>query len=195
MNTKDNQRTRLTKRLLRESMIKLLKEHTIYEITVSQLCSEAEINRSTFYKYYSNVREIYEEIEREALEACSDCITKVGVHDEETIIKHIEELLMHIKQQSELYRLLLENSINGEFPYKLIEGTVGAVTSLYKPIPKNKKYAEYLSLFVVSGAVSVLRKWLNTGMNETPHELSKLILYIATEKTSAKQSDFFSAII
>ena len=55
MNTKDNQRVRLTKRLLRESLIKLLGKQTIYDITVSQLCEDAEINRSTFYKYYNNI--------------------------------------------------------------------------------------------------------------------------------------------
>lgn len=45
-----------------------------------------------------------------------------------------------------------------------------------------KKYAQYLSLFVVSGALSVMKKWLDTGMKESPRELAKLILYIADER-------------
>ena len=53
--TKNNQRFRLTKRLFHESLIRLLQKKPLYEITVSQLCSDSELNRSTFYKYYENV--------------------------------------------------------------------------------------------------------------------------------------------
>jgi AcrR family transcriptional regulator len=182
MNTKDNQRVRLTKRLLRESIIKLLGKQTIYDITVSQLCEDAGINRSTFYKYY-NIREIYEEIEQEALSAGASCIASVNVHDKGSIIQQVEVLLSHIRDNSALYTLLLENSAEGDFPYKLIEGTVGKITDMHELMPGNMHvYAEYCSLFVVSGSLSIIRKWLSSGMNESPRELAELILNIATGK-------------
>ena len=184
MNTKDNQRVRLTKRLFRESLIRLLEKNTIYEITVSQLCAEAEINRSTFYKYYSNVREIYEEIECEVLEASTNCIVGVNVNNTESIISRVEELLVQIKEHSELYKLLLENSADGEFPYKLINGTVGVLAGMRGIMQEDmRKYAEYCSLFVVSGALSIIRKWLDNGMNEPPKELAELIFRVASGKT------------
>ncbi|MBE6863395.1 MAG: TetR/AcrR family transcriptional regulator [Ruminococcus flavefaciens] len=183
MNTKDNQRVRLTKRLLRESIIKLLGKQTIYDITVSQLCEDAGINRSTFYKYYNNIREIYEEIEQEALSAGASCIASVNVHDKGSIIQQVEVLLSHIRDNSALYTLLLENSAEGDFPYKLIEGTVGKITDMHELMPGNMHvYAEYCSLFVVSGSLSIIRKWLSSGMNESPRELAELILNIATGK-------------
>ncbi len=183
MNTKDNQRVRLTKRLLRESIIKLLGKQTIYDITVSQLCEGAGINRSTFYKYYNNIREIYEEIEQEALEAGASCIASVNVHDKGAIIQQVEVLLSHIRDNSALYTLLLENSADGDFPYKLIEGTVGKITDMHELMQGNMHvYAEYCSLFVVSGSLSIIRKWLSSGMNESPRELAELILNIATGK-------------
>jgi AcrR family transcriptional regulator len=183
VNSSDNQRVKLSKRLLRESLIRLLEQHHIYEITVSQLCTAAQINRSTFYKYYNNVREIYEEIKNEALSACAACVATVDSQDYETIIKRTEELLAHIKENADIFRLLLENSKDGEFSYKLVENTVGAVTKMYTPVlGSKKKYAQYLSLFVVSGALSVMKKWLDTGMKESPRELAKLILYIADER-------------
>lgn len=184
MNTRDNQRVRLTKRLFRESLIRLLEKNTIYEITVSQLCAEAEINRSTFYKYYSNVREIYEEIESEVLQASANCIAGVNIHDVESIISRVENLLIHMKEHSELYRLLLENSADGEFPFKLINGTVGVLAGMHELMQEGmRKYAEYCSLFVVSGALSIIWKWLNNGMKEQPRELAELIFRVASGKT------------
>ena len=119
----------------------------------------------------------------EALSACAACVATVDSQDYETIIKRTEELLAHIKENADIFRLLLENSKDGEFSYKLVENTVGAVTKMYKPVlGSKKKYAQYLSLFVVSGALSVMKKWLDTGMKESPRELAKLILYIADER-------------
>lgn len=183
MNIKDNQRTKITKRLFRESLIKLLEKNALSEITVSQLCNEAELNRSTFYKYYGNIRDIYEEIEQSVIEASYTCIAGVNVQDEDSIIKHIEDLLLHINEHSDIYKLLFNNSADGEFPYKLIEGTVGSIASTHRISPDGaQKYAEYCSLFVVTGAFSVIRQWLNDGMKESAHELAKLIFYIALGK-------------
>lgn len=44
----ENQRTRLTKRLLREGLLELLRDKPVEHITVKELCELAELNRSTF---------------------------------------------------------------------------------------------------------------------------------------------------
>ena len=77
MNKNDNQRTRLTKLLFKNSLIKLLHKKTIYQITVSELCTEAELNRSTFYKYYGNVYDILEELAEETLAKGTQCIQEI----------------------------------------------------------------------------------------------------------------------
>ena len=51
---KEDQRVMLTKRLLKDSLVSLLKEKTIFKITIRELCDTAGINRSTFYKYYDS---------------------------------------------------------------------------------------------------------------------------------------------
>ena len=65
MSKKENQRTRLTKMLFKDGLIALLQKKTIYQISVTELCEAAELNRSTFYKYYNNVRDVLTELEQE----------------------------------------------------------------------------------------------------------------------------------
>ena len=50
----ENQRIRVTKRMLKEALIRLLKQKSIEKIKVQELCTEAQINRTTFYKYYGS---------------------------------------------------------------------------------------------------------------------------------------------
>ena len=51
---KTDRRILKTKRALRESLLYLLKEQPIQKISVSRLCEKSDINRSTFYTYYSS---------------------------------------------------------------------------------------------------------------------------------------------
>ena len=182
MNVKNNQRVRLTKRLFGESLIKLLRDYTLHEITITQLCAEAEMNRSTFYKYYTSVRDLYEQVEYEALERSAQCVRGMELSSEKAVVRRIEKLLSYYRDNSELYLMLLENSIDGEFPYKMIEQTVGFVVNIPDVIPdERQESSEYCSLFVVSGALSIIRTWLKNGTKESPTVISELIFRLAAD--------------
>jgi len=49
-----NQRVRLTKKLLCDAMIRQLEQTSMDKITVVALCKDAGINRTTFYRYYTD---------------------------------------------------------------------------------------------------------------------------------------------
>ena len=63
----ENQRVKLTKRLLREALISLMETKQIQQISVRELCEKAEINRSTFYKHYGAPENILQEIQQELI--------------------------------------------------------------------------------------------------------------------------------
>ena len=67
MEEKVNQRVMLSKRLLKESLIRQLKEESIYKISVRELCEQAGINRTTFYKYYGSPFDLLKDIEDDLL--------------------------------------------------------------------------------------------------------------------------------
>ena len=61
----ENQRIRLSKTMLKNALIELLKTKNIEKITIYELCSTAQINRTTFYKYYGSQYDLLADIERE----------------------------------------------------------------------------------------------------------------------------------
>ena len=66
---REDQRTRITKKLVRESFLALLSKKDIRHITVKEICEMAQVNRGTFYKYYLDVYDLKEQIENEFLRA------------------------------------------------------------------------------------------------------------------------------
>lgn len=70
MNTKNNQRTGLSKLLFKNALMDLLKEKgSVAKISVRELCERAELNRSTFYAHYDEPNDLLMEIETELLNA------------------------------------------------------------------------------------------------------------------------------
>ena len=51
---KENQRVKLTRQLLQNSLIELMQEKPIAKTTIKEICETADINRSTFYLYYAD---------------------------------------------------------------------------------------------------------------------------------------------
>lgn len=65
MNTKNNSRARDTRERLKEALLRLLARRDILDVTVSRLCQEAGVNRSTFYSHYDSIGDLMEELEQE----------------------------------------------------------------------------------------------------------------------------------
>lgn len=68
---KDDQRIALTKRLLREGLLRLLSKTDLNKISVTQLCIESGINRATFYRHYEEPRDILNDIKYEIFQEVS----------------------------------------------------------------------------------------------------------------------------
>ena len=55
-------RTKKTKKLLGEALESLLRDKSLDDITVKEICEHASINRVTFYDHYFNKEELHDEI-------------------------------------------------------------------------------------------------------------------------------------
>ena len=62
---RENRRVRYTRMALRESLLALLQQYPISRITVSRICEQADVNRSTFYLYYQDAFDLLRQIEDE----------------------------------------------------------------------------------------------------------------------------------
>lgn len=100
----ENRKVKLTKRLIKESMIELLKEKSIDKITVKELAERADINRSTFYTHYCDVYAVMEEM-------ANDFISHIPFSEgkNEMTAEEIEKSFVYCCQNKDLCIALLKN--------------------------------------------------------------------------------------
>ena len=60
-----DRRTKYTKKIIKDTLIKLLSEKDIKKVTVSEICKLADVNRATFYRYYLDVYDLLDKIEED----------------------------------------------------------------------------------------------------------------------------------
>ena len=61
-------RVRYTKKVLRDSLLKCMRQKPIRKITVKEVCEMAELNRATFYSHYHDCFDLLEQIENDMLD-------------------------------------------------------------------------------------------------------------------------------
>lgn len=93
-----------TRSLIRDTFAELLYEKkNINKITVTELVQRADINRSTFYSHYDDVRHVAEDIKAETLKAFFENKTISNVHDIEPFF---DEIYAYIKKNDSFFRLI-----------------------------------------------------------------------------------------
>ncbi|WP_288201748.1 TetR/AcrR family transcriptional regulator, partial [uncultured Megasphaera sp.] len=64
---KTDRRSRYTCRVIKETLLALLKERPFTKINVSQLCRAADLTRGTFYLHYRDLYDVLDDVLEEAL--------------------------------------------------------------------------------------------------------------------------------
>ena len=172
MKKKEDRRVTMTKRLLKEALIEMLKETDIYQISIRELCEQADVNRSTFYKYYGNQFDLMADVENDHLRFFAESIEKY----EGNSAKAFEMICSYMEEHAESVRVIVNNNIDAELPKKLLSMNIvyeAAGRKYGEQMSEDQK--EYLYNFLTYGAFRIIYIWLNKEKREPAEEFAKTL--------------------
>ncbi|MDR1669060.1 MAG: TetR/AcrR family transcriptional regulator [Oscillospiraceae bacterium] len=173
---KSDHRVRLTKRIIRESLVQLMKTAPIPRISVKMLCEHAGIHRSTFYAHYTDVYDLLEQIQREVIAEVSAHISDSAFseHTKLTVLA-LEQILGYAKANAALFEALLGENGDSAFQREvMLLAQQKIVHDLQHMKHLEAGISNYLQYFVVNGALSVIHRWLADGAKESVQEMAEL---------------------
>ena len=164
-----NQRTRFTKQLLKTSLLEMLREKSIHKISVRELCQNAGVNRSTFYKYYESPYALMSEL-------CSEIYENVVENFPPTIsiAKELEKLLCYYNKNLAISRLLLNNNLDSTLQQRLFDTIYQNARTAYQKDMTDTRF-DYVFKYCHAGAQAIVRHWLNKEERESPAEIALLL--------------------
>ena len=176
---RENQRVVLTKRLLKEALLRLLSTQELSKINISQLCREAGINRVTFYHHYSTPRDVLVEMATDVsqdLKLLQPYPTTVAEAE-----AYLEHICRYLKEHSELVKLLIRCETDKDLTQVIWDINEQVLISNYPSRAGDQLDSEdyrLLTTFVVSGGYHMLRQWIMEDSRKTPAEIAHLICSI-----------------
>lgn len=169
----ENQRVRVTKTMLRDALFELLETKPIDRISVHELCATAQINRTTFYKYYGSPHDLLDEVKNSFFIALETQLHENCPAD----FDNLKEVLLFLDRERKKCRILINSIPDQEFSELLFR--LPAIRELIKScatpeLPENLE--SYVRLFFCQGGYAIIRKWLNDDPHESPEEIARLLL-------------------
>jgi len=151
-------------------------------ITIKGICEDADINRVTFYNHYLDQYDLLHQIQKEVIDEISHYLNKYDKNQKEVPTEMTVKVLEYIKENAELFNLLLNSDSVIEFQQELINILgIQKLTTLSENSRLCKVDTEYIFTFYASGSLGIIRKWLKDGTKKSPEELAVLILRMAIE--------------
>ena len=170
----ENQRIRITKKMLKDSLVRLLNEESIHQISVRDICENAQINRTTFYKYYGSQYDLLEDMENDVVSQVDNYINADEIIDDNR--PWLMKIINFIDDNIDLCRILLNNNVDPAFPEKLISlPTIRQVISQQLPERYGEDELAYFVDFAINGGFSIIKRWINKERRETPEEIAALL--------------------
>lgn len=175
---KINQKIINTKKSLSKSLIYLLEKNAITEIDVSQLCTYAGVNRTTFYKHYNSLYDLLNELINEFFKKIEILFLKVNINENTT--SKVALLLKYLKQNREFVSVIMNNNTLTTISQRLI--TLDFIDSLIKTNIQYRKSVyindNYYIDFIISGWYAVIKRRVNENCTLDENTLARLLTSI-----------------
>ena len=175
---KDDRRVKYTKMVLKDCFIKLLEKKDISQISIKEICADADINRTTFYAHYTDQYDLLRKIENELLDNISVHLTRFDQKDSDiNAVLLAEKIFDYLKENARLCKLLL--SERGDFSFQkrvmilVYDKIISEITDDKKI---SKEDAEYVYAFTITGCVGIVQKWLDEDMKKTSYFMAEMVI-------------------
>lgn len=169
-NQKIDHRVRYTKMVIKKSLLELMKEKSINNITVTEICKLADINRNTFYCHYENQFELLESLEDELYKDIVQIVERDLKNNQTATLTCA--LCKYIKDNQRICKIILSDK--GD--QKLLERIMYISYDYTKNAADiDDELFDNWYAFVAHGTISVIKRWINNGLKESPDTVAAFI--------------------
>lgn len=174
---RENQRIMLTKRLIRDALLRLLRQKSLDKISITELCREADINRATFYRHYEVPRDVLIEMEKEMAQhfVCTHALPRTQMEAR----KYIYEMAAYLEEHAPLLRVMMYSHSDEDVCVLLNQLFEASIRELCTEEEKLQQMSaeeiQMLAWYNAGGGYFLLRRWMMGDIKKTAEQMAELI--------------------
>ena len=185
--SKDDLRVIKTLEAIEYSLLKNLKEYSLSKITVDTLCKEARINRSTFYKYYSDKYDLLNKYTADVLNEFKNCMDVSFVKaspesiNEKKYSSNFQQIINFLTNNKDRYMTLWNADMDRNIYVEMIdiiqENILTQMQEKISDDPDKKMYATLFSRIFPTNLMMSVKWWFEYQHKITINDFTRLMDY------------------
>lgn len=174
---KNDLRVVKTRKALYVALIDLMKELPFEEIKVSDICSKALVNRSTFYAHYEDKYELFQEFIKELKNSLElALLANKNINNiKEYYMEMLKLFLNHIDEKRDIYLAVIannKNSITIDIIYDVLNQDV--TKRIAEMTKENKPHdipVSFIAKFYLGAVFTTGTEWLNSNSKYSKNDI------------------------
>lgn len=170
-----------------ETLLKLLEKKPFEYITVSELCKEAGVNRSTFYLHYENTGDLLKETTQYVLRGFFEYFPVEGKNisdkfrnaDLQELVfinkRYLHPYLSYIRDHQRLFVAAMSQPAAFQFDTafrKLFDNVLDPILERFHYPASGRKY---MMMFYLNGITAILMEWIREGCEKSIDEIMVIL--------------------
>lgn len=161
MNTKNNKRRRESVEKIEKAFMQMLLNKEINQISVTDICNQTGLNRSTFYANFADIYDLADKL-RESLEK------DFNAQFEDKTMQSALTMFRHIYDNQIFYKMYFKLGYDNKLK-NLVYDESRATQDF------EGKHIKYHIEFFRNGLNAIIKLWLDGGCKESPEEMEEII--------------------
>lgn len=187
--TKDQEdlRIRRTRKLLWDALMTLLNEQDFEKISVKDICEQAMVHRTTFYKHYEDKHDLLLRGMKEMHDSlASETDLPKDASLDESLPQHLVRIFVHVSRHQRFYRLLLCGSGISSFQSLMRTYLAESCEARLRrrQQQENLQFSvplPILAQFYAGTLISITTWWLENDLPLTPQEMAHALMLLQAD--------------
>lgn len=151
------------KKQITASLLSLLKQKDLSDISISEITSYAGVSRVSFYRNYNEKEDILREYIKRQL---ADWM-KENVKEQDSSEDKLVNIFAYLTEYKHFYQLLSKRN--------LLHLLKDIVMEAFGPKPEHGNFEAYVAAFIANGIYGWIEEWFKRGMQESGEEMAMLL--------------------
>lgn len=163
-----DRRIKYTRMVLNESLLKFLEQKEITKITVTEICADADVNRSTYYAHFTDPFDQLAQMKSQILNDVAEFSKQIDAEHLPTgqrQYKVLKALLQYIEAKRQVFQILLAKSGDRNMQQEILTLLGEKVFPLDIGQDEHDTRSSYHLIYASNGCFGMFYHWL---MSENP---------------------------
>ena len=168
----ENQRVRISKKMLKDALLELLQDKDIAHVSVTEICQHAQINRTTFYKHYGSQYDLLDDAMDDFFRGLAEDISGNAEGGGNALARALD----HLNSQRDRARTHMTALPGDAFEKRLFaQPFIASFRDDVLTRGLAGAQAHHAGLFFESGVYAIVREWIASDNPEPPAQIAQII--------------------